>query len=211
MLRGTGRRVWCFDRGVTVPVYLLFRTLVCAFPMSPADIRVLTAGDAEAYSRLRLESLESDPEAFGTSDVEHRRLSIETIRTRITPDAENKFVIGALVDGQLVGSAGLVRESNIKERHKARLWGVYVTAKMRGQGLGRRMLTEVLQRAASMDGVEQIILAVAAPQAAAVALYRSLGFVSFGREPRALKIGDSYVDEEYMILRLGGTADPSSG
>ena len=61
-----------------------------------------------------------------------------------------------------------------------------------------------------MDGVEQIILAVAAPQAAAVALYRSLGFVSFGREPRALKIGDSYVDEEYMILRLGGTADPSS-
>lgn len=178
--------------------------------MTPADFRLLTADDAEAYSELRLESLKADPEAFGSSDVEHRRLTIETIRARITPDPENKFVIGALVDGQLVGSAGLVRETNIKERHKARLWGVYVAANFRGQGLGRRMLSDLLQRAAQIDGLEQIVLAVAAPQAAAVALYRSLGFVSFGREPRALKIADRYVDEEYMILRLGGKAGPSS-
>jgi ribosomal protein S18 acetylase RimI-like enzyme len=189
----------------------LFRCPIRLIPMASADIRALAPDDAEAYSRLRLESLESDPEAFGTSDVEHRRLSIETIRARIAPDPENKFVIGAFVDGQLVGSVGLVRETNIKERHKARLWGVYVKANVRGQGLGRRLLTELLHRAARIEGVEQIVLAVAAPQAAAIALYRSLGFVSFGREPRALKLGGRYVDEEYMILRLFGTADPSSG
>ena len=39
-------------------------------------------------------------------------------------------------------------------------------------------------------------------QTAAAALYRSLGFAAFGREPNALKIGDRYLDEEYMVLRL---------
>ena len=42
---------------------------------------------------------------------------------------------------------------------------------------------------------------LAATQQAAMRFYRSLGFESFGREPRALKIGERYVDEEYMILR----------
>jgi hypothetical protein len=39
-------------------------------------------------------------------------------------------------------------------------------------------------------------------QAAAIKLYHSLGFETFGREPRALKIGDRMMDEDYMILRL---------
>jgi len=29
-----------------------------------------------------------------------------------------------------------------------------------------------------------------------------MGFVPFGIEPRALKAGDEYIDEEHMILRL---------
>jgi ribosomal protein S18 acetylase RimI-like enzyme len=110
--------------------------------------------------------------------------------------------VGAFVGGQLVGTAGLVREPNLKERHKARIWGVYLKANIRGQGLGRTMLAELLRRAASMEGVEQVLLAVAAPQTAAIALYHSFGFTSYGREPRALKIGDQYIDEELMVLQL---------
>lgn len=149
-----------------------------------------------------MEALESEPQAFGSSDVEHRRLAIETIRARISPDPANKFVVGAFLGGQLIGTAGLVREPNLKERHKARIWGVYVKANLRGQGIGRGMLTEILQRATRIEGVEQILLAVAAPQTAAIALYHSFGFTPYGREPRALKIGDHYLDEELMVLHL---------
>ena len=43
---------------------------------------------------------------------------------------------------------------------------------------------------------------VATTQTAAIALYQSLGFRSFGCEYRALKIGERYVDEEQMVLYL---------
>lgn len=41
-----------------------------------------------------------------------------------------------------------------------------------------------------MDGVGQFLLSVTATKTAAVALYRSLGFQSFGRERRALNVGE---------------------
>lgn len=63
-------------------------------------------------------------------------------------------------------------------------------------------MNELLQRVVRIEGLEQILLSVAVTQTAAVAPYRSLGFASFGREPRALKIGDRYIDEEYMVLQL---------
>jgi len=66
------------------------------------------------------------------------------------------------------------------------------------------MLRALLQRAAGTEGIEQIMLSVATTQNAAVSLYRSLGFESFGRERRALKIGERYVDEENMVLYVNG-------
>ena len=47
------------------------------------------------------------------------------------------------------------------------------------------------------------MLTVSAEQVAARRLYESLGFQAFGREPRALLVNGLYVDEDYMILRLG--------
>jgi len=43
----------------------------------------------------------------------------------------------------------------------------------------------------------------AALQAVARKLYRSLGFETFGVEDRALKVGETYLKEEYMVLRFG--------
>jgi ribosomal protein S18 acetylase RimI-like enzyme len=46
-----------------------------------------------------------------------------------------------------------------------------------------------------------LLLAVAVGQDSAKQLYESLGFEVYGREPRAIKLGDRYVDEELMVLR----------
>jgi ribosomal protein S18 acetylase RimI-like enzyme len=164
------------------------------------EIRPLTPNDAEAMWALRLEALERAPHAFGESPEEHRSKSIEHVRMRLR-QAET-FVIGAFVEGRLVGTAGFFRSQNVKERHKGHIWGVYVTAAWRGKGAGRMMLLELLRRAREQPGIERILLIVATSQTAGRQLYLSLGFESFGCERHALKLGDAYVDEDHMALQL---------
>ena len=63
-------------------------------------------------------------------------------------------------------------------------------------------MTEVIRQVRQIVGVEQLLLGVMTTQIAARKLYESLGFVVFGREARAIRIGDNYYDEEFMVLNL---------
>jgi ribosomal protein S18 acetylase RimI-like enzyme len=171
-------------------------------PAQLVEIRLLTADDAEAYSTIRLQALERDPEAFSSSAEEHRHLRIDDIKARLSPGSGDNFVVGAFVAGRLLGTAGFYREAGPKSRHKGHVWGVYLSKELRGQGIGRRMLQTLLDRATKIAGIEQILISVTTTQQAALALYRSLGFASFGREIRALKIGERYIDEEHMVLHM---------
>jgi len=168
------------------------------------EIRFLTADDAGEWSRLRLEALEHDPAAFSSSVEEHQALPIEEVRKRLSANPDS-FVVGAFEEGRIAGMAGFHRETGPKTRHKGRVWGVYVTASKRGQGLARRMMKALLERAAGIAGLEQVLLSVTSTQTTALALYRSLGFEQFGTEPRALNIGGEFIDEHYLTLHLKRT------
>src|SRR5277367_273992 len=164
-------------------------------PGSETQIRFLTVDDGAEWWRLRLEALQENPKAFSSSAEEHLSLSIEEVGKRLVAPDGDSFVVGAFDDDRLLGMAGFYREKGLKNRHKGRVWGVYLTQSKRGTGVARRMLTALLQRAATIDGVEQVLLSVTTSQCAAMRLYRSLGFESFGCEPKALKIGNQFLDE----------------
>lgn len=163
-------------------------------------IRLLTADDAEAHRPLRLRALVEHPHAFGSDAQEWRGTPIEEVAARLY--RPNGFMLGAFIDGALIGTAGAFREERVKLRHKAWIGGVYVAPEARGQGIGRALVSAAMERARAWIGVTQVHLSVAVPNEEARRLYLSLGFQVYGLEPRAIRLEDRYVDEEHMVLIL---------
>jgi len=141
----------------------------------------------------------SDTSSATTYEEEAKR-TVEEIEARIQRTG-TQVVFGAFIDTKLVGIAGLRREPLDQVKHKAILWGVFIGPDRRREGLARKLFARVLSFARD-EGVLQIQLCVNAENVRARGLYRSLGFKPFGLEPRAMRAGDKYFDEEHNGFRL---------
>ena len=172
--------------------------------MGNLSIRTLTEDDAEDFRRLRLRALKEHPEAFGSSYEAESTLPLQVVadRLRQSSDSPDDFTLGAHRQSELVGMVGFFRQRNEKERHKGSIWGMYVQSEEQGKGVGRALLTQAVERARLLTGLEQVGLAVVARNKRARSLYVSLGFETYGVEPNALVVDGEHLDEELMVLRL---------
>ena len=101
-------------------------------------------------------------------------------------ESGNEIELLAEMEGRIVGTAGIESVGKKeKVRHRAE-FGISIDRAYWGLGLGRA-LTEACIECAKRAGYAQLELAAAAENKRAVALYESVGFVEYGRNPRGFR------------------------
>jgi len=163
---------------------------------------IITLGPSrwqEAKS-IRLEGLQTDPLAFGSSYEEAVEMDdrIWQERAQSAFDKKNNLTLYAEVDNRLIGLMGAIWSNRIKTGHIATIYGVYVSTNYRGQGIGTHLLKRVIEEIRFVPQIEKINLTVNTTQHAAQALYKKFEFEPIGVAHRELKYDGQFYDELYM-------------
>ena len=132
-----------------------------------------------------------------SSDDEQEARSLEE-----TECSSNEVELVAIIDGQIVGSAGVSAvRSRRKVAHRAR-FGISILKVCWGMGSGR-MLTDASIDCARQAGYTQLELEVVADNERALSLYRRAGFEEYGRNPMGYRSASAgYQELVYMRLEL---------
>ncbi len=159
-------------------------------------IERLDASHALAYRELMLEAYDLHPQAFTSSVRERAAMPLNWWEKRLSSQLD--VVFGAFEDGRLAGIVGLAFEPREKARHKATLFGMYVSGTVRQRGLGHALVQAALSEARNHPALKVIQLTVTAGNEAAFNLYSRCGFIQFGLEPLAVRVGEDYFDKIHM-------------
>lgn len=109
---------------------------------------------------------------FGTLRMPHSR--IEQTQAWISGMGNDATNLVALLDGTVVGNAGLNRHGG-RRSHAAGI-GIGVHDDFTGRGIGRALMTELIDVADNWLNLRRLELNVYGDNAPAIALYESLGF-----------------------------------
>jgi ribosomal protein S18 acetylase RimI-like enzyme len=163
-------------------------------------IRKLQPHEAAIYREVRLACLKNVPQYFGSTyeeEVLNPKLTFETFIQNESPD---HVMFGAFDEEYLIGITGFNRMARQRAMHRGEIVQVYVDSNYRGQNIGEKLIRHALEYAFNLDGLEQIQLSVITGNKPAVSPYERIGFKTFGIQPRYFKVGDTYMDQQFMQL-----------
>ncbi|MFO0703233.1 MAG: GNAT family N-acetyltransferase [Patescibacteria group bacterium] len=162
------------------------------------------------------------------SDSAQATIYINTISTedtfitfsgeQLTVDEERSYIMDCLskiergdmvklyaeLDGKIVAEGSVERDFRTKKRglHRAMI-GLTVAKEFRGQGIGRALMQKLIDETKiNMPDIRIIYLTVFGQNSKAISLYKSLGFVEFGRLPEGLLHKGHYDDYVFMFLNI---------
>ena len=161
-----------------------------------------SAAGEDAEEVLRVFNLTHGQTEYLLSYPDENRFTVSQERDYLAEKAENPRAVEicAWVDGCLTGTAGIepVGDKD-KVRHRAE-FGINVDQAHWLRGIGRA-LTEACIQCARQAGYAQLELDVVSANGGAVALYRSLGFAEYGRNPKGFRTrGGQW--QELVLMRL---------
>ncbi|WP_054533701.1 GNAT family N-acetyltransferase [Herpetosiphon geysericola] len=164
-------------------------------------LRTIQTKDWPEFKRLRLQALQQHPSFFGSDYAESAAQPDSHWQERIAnlnPATQQIFV--ALHEAQLVATVGIRRESGVKSRHQATIWGVYTDPAWRGQGLSRQLFA-MAEAWAWQQSVAIIRLMVHVANTSAIQLYSRCGYSVYGVEQMAIYYDGEYHDELLMAKK----------
>ena len=162
------------------------------------EIVQLTPEDWQAYRKIRLEALQNDPRAFGSSYQETLTRPDAYWQGRLAEAAQgtHSWLLFARENGVLVGTIGAFLND---ARDEAEIIAVYVTPAKRGRGIANALLERILQEVQKVPTVRKAVLGVNRSQTAALALYQRFGFQIV--EEINARMGDGKTYDEYLMER----------
>lgn len=121
---------------------------------------------------------------FLSSYKDDTSFDVECEREFLTNAAhsEKEVFLCAVMDGQIIGTASVFPIGENKIGHRAEL-GIAIDRGYWGLGIGQA-LTAACIECAKGAGYAQLELEAVSDNSGAMALYRKMGFVEFGRNPR---------------------------
>lgn len=163
-------------------------------------IRNGTEQDAEAV--LANFILTHGQTEFLTSYPDEITLTVEKEREYLKnmAESEREAELLAVVDGKVAGTAGIYAPGKYaKVRHRAS-FGISIDKSFWNLGIGRA-LTNACIECAKRAGYSQLELDVVAANERAVSLYKSAGFIEYGRNPNGFRPRNGG-KQELILMRL---------
>ena len=116
--------------------------------------------------------------------------------------SENEAMPVCLVESRLVGVCNIAWSTGLKTRHRASV-AIAILRDCWGQGIGSRMMRELIRIAEENEYVLQMELDFVEGNARARALYEKMGFRITGVKPDAIRLKDGTLLNEYsMVTKL---------
>lgn len=163
-------------------------------------LRTVTGADAEIVCKnFNLTHGETD---FLLSYPDENSFTVEQEKEFLEKkeSSNNEVEIGAFVEGHLVGTAGIDQiGKKDKVKHRAE-FGISIEKAYWRRGIGRALINACIE-CAKQAGYSQLELDAVSTNAGAIALYQSVGFIEFGRNPRGFR-NRSGEWQEVVLMRL---------
>jgi ribosomal protein S18 acetylase RimI-like enzyme len=164
------------------------------------SVVVLGPRDWRDLRAIRLEALQSEPAAYSSSYEETRARSDEHWQQRLANDRSVHLLARAA--SRPIGMVGGYLGSDEGDDSVALVFGMYVASEQRGRGIGRLLLTSLIDRLSAFPQITTIRLGVTETQDPARRLYESLGFQVVSKTEEGIVVNDRQYDELIMELRV---------
>lgn len=162
-----------------------------------SHIRPVTKDDLELVKQLRLEALKSAPEAFASRYEDEVRMTQAEWEARIHSNAEGVDTKAFLAERNDRGVGLVVGVWGGDEARRAEIVSLFVSPDARGTGLGRALISAVVEWARGRGAV-QVSLRVGVENTPARRLYEAAGF---GQATPAGPCGEAQADRLTLPLR----------